>query len=243
MSGPLGRNQPSDWEHVAKYPLLGLEPEARPVHVPVVAGINWYDNFDSPVQDKDGNYWIGQFTSRLGSIRGGHCICFEPVPDPSVKGKEQDNSVWWPFYDQGQEGSCVGHGVSRTMSLLNRQRYDALWLYHEAQRIGGYEGQEGAAVRDGLEVLRSEGHRVAHGDVTTSLRSYDKVSPKEGINAYRWADNVGEVAAALGLPPSVEYVTILNSWGKSWPERVRLPFATLERLIHEAGEMGVVTDR
>ena len=39
---------------------------------PVAIGINWYENFDSPVKD-GANYVIGK--GNLGRIRGGHEIC------------------------------------------------------------------------------------------------------------------------------------------------------------------------
>jgi hypothetical protein len=45
--------------------------------LPVVLGINWYSNFDSPVWGDLGaggnRWWIGR--GNLGNIRGGHAIC------------------------------------------------------------------------------------------------------------------------------------------------------------------------
>jgi len=45
--------------------------------VPVVLGINWYSNFDSPVWGDFGaggnRWWIGR--GELGNVRGGHAIC------------------------------------------------------------------------------------------------------------------------------------------------------------------------
>ena len=40
---------------------------------PAVLGVNWYTNFDSPVQRGSDGYWIGE--GLLGSVRGGHAIC------------------------------------------------------------------------------------------------------------------------------------------------------------------------
>jgi hypothetical protein len=238
MSG-LGRLVPPDFDHVEKYPLSALPAEAKPAtHVPVVIGVNWYEGFDQPEVERhsDGDiYWIGR--GPMGNIRGGHCVCLEPARDPEVKGSEQDDKRWWEFYDQGQEGACVGFGSTRMMTLMNRHRYDAFWLYHEAQRVGGYEGQEGAYVRDALKVLQTEGHRVTHLDGDT-----DRAKASEGINAYRWATSVDQVLDALGTP-GLGYVTVLNSWGVSYPQRVRLPAEILHRLINESGEIGLVTDR
>src|SRR5262249_26468429 len=110
MAGKLGRREPRTWDHVDKYPLGALASAAQPTRVPVVLGINWYTNFDSPV--KDGlTYWIGR--GDLGTVRGGHAICARPWG-------VTDGAPWWDFYDQGSEGACVGFSASRMMTLLNR---------------------------------------------------------------------------------------------------------------------------
>lgn len=251
----LGRNQPPDWEHVDKYPLRAIaqvpepteegEPELkdlRPTNVPVAFGINWYDSFDTPSQDSAGN-WVIRLN---GSIRGGHCVCLEPVPDPNEKGQEQDpKTAWWPFYNQGQEGSCVGHGVSRAQGLVYRRRFDAVWLYNEARKIDGDPdpNHEGTTVRAGLEVLRQQGHRVAHGDVTTDLKKSDPPNPRYGVSAYRWATTAEEVLAALGYPSDALLVPFLNSWGEDYPHVCHFHIDDIARLLSEAGEAGVATDR
>lgn len=242
--GPLGRITPPDFDHVAKYPLAALLSETPTAirNVPVIAGVNWYEGFDTPERDFTSGeevYWVGRGVP-LGRIRGGHCFCLEPTEDAALPGKEQDDRRWWEFYDQGQEGACVGFGCSRAMTLLNRRRYDAFWLYHRAQEVGGYVGIEGAYVRDGLEVLRTEGHRIEHLDL-----SVEKERASQGIGAYRWitpAEGAQGVLNALGTP-NLDYVTILNSWGRAYPHRVRMPAMILDRLIQESGEVGVVTDR
>jgi hypothetical protein len=244
MSGPLGRLTPPDFDHVEKYPLSALLTEAPMAakNVPVIAGVNWYGGFDSPERDQSSGedvYWIGRNVP-LGNIRGGHCFALEPTEDSAIPGKEQDSTKWWEFYDQGREGACVGFGCSRAMTLMNRRRYDAFWLYHRAQEVGGYVGTEGAYVRDGLEVLRTDGHRVQNLDKTD-----EPPRGKDGIDAYRWitpAEGAQGVLNALGTP-NLDYVTILNSWGLAYPHRVRMPATVLDRLIQESGEVGVVTDR
>lgn len=45
---------------------------------PVVFGINWYVNFDKPVQ-KGRDWWIGE--GDLGSKRGGHAVCIYRASD------------------------------------------------------------------------------------------------------------------------------------------------------------------
>ncbi len=226
---------PDDWKHLEKYPLTA---ETAPdIPVPVVIGVNWYSDFDRPIRDSKGRYWIGRDSKKLGFIRGGHCVC---IPASTL----DDEEAWRIFYNQGKEGACVGFGASRMMSLLNRRRYDAKWLWNEAKAVDEWPetrpgDTNGTSVRAALDVLKARGHRRVRGGRT---------SPEalgEGISAFRWAKNVSDVLLALKNPAfeAAEAVPILNSWGKGYPHVVWLPLATLERLIREDGEVGLVTDR
>src|SRR4051812_48768315 len=120
----LDRLKPPDWEHISKYPLAALSSGERPMGVPVVAGINWYTEFDRPERLRDGRWWVAKDT-KLTWIRGGHCVC--------IKANEPDSQAWWNYYNQGREGACVGFGSARMKSLLDRARYDAFELYHATQ--------------------------------------------------------------------------------------------------------------
>jgi hypothetical protein len=226
----LGRRAPKDWEHVEKYPLAARGIGTFPRNVPVVLGINWYSLFDDPQYDQRG-FWYIDPTRRLGAIRGGHAICCEP------KGG-QDGTPWWEFYNQGEEGACVGFSSSRMMTLLNRKRYDATWLYNEAKKNDEWDGEdyEGTTVRAAMDVLRTEGHRPYLAGQTRPL------DLQEGISANRWATRVEQLLAVLGTPDS-EFLTLLNSWGRDYPHRVRINKAIVQRLLDEDGEATLVTDR
>jgi hypothetical protein len=56
------------------------------LRIPGVLGINWYQNFDVPVQHHD-EWWIGldpatgKPHTELGKIRGGHAICYRGASD------------------------------------------------------------------------------------------------------------------------------------------------------------------
>ncbi len=225
MSG-LGRRVPADFEHVERYPLSALE--ETPTKVPVVLGINWYSAFDHPVNlsgtsysyGQRGEFWIAR-DGKLGSIRGGHAIACKPY---------EVGDGWWDYYNQGSTPACVGFSCARMMTLLNRKRYDALWLYKEAQRHDEWPGEyyEGTSVRGGCWVLKNEGPSKVLAD---------------GISAYRWTLDWNEVRATLGLPDSVDGVPLLNSWGRDYPHIVRLPDEVGQRLLDEDGEAAVVTDR
>lgn len=229
----LGRRVPTDWEHVERYPLRALAMEAQPANVPMAIGINWYREFDTPTRGRDGRWRVAK-DGRLSTIRGGHCVCLLPAG-------VVDSPAWQQFYDQGQEGACVGFGCSRMMSLLNRHRYDARWLYRQAQLVDEWSDTppgEGTSVRAGLDILRNVGHRRVrgHGKPVT------EPNPSDGIAANRWATDMNDVCRVLGRPGANE-LPMLNSWGKDYPHIVWMPTEVHARLLDEDGEYGVVTDR
>ena len=236
MEHPLGHRRSKTDEHIRKHPLTAYTVPAEPTSV--FGGMNWYSNFDNPVYDHiTRKFWVGR--GNLGFIRGGHAIAFKP---PSLI----DPVSWWKYYDQGQEGACVGFSISHGSSLHNRVRYQARWLYQKAQEIDEWDDtppEEGTSVRAGLEVLRTLGHVK-----TARFRFFQGDTPKieHGIEAYKWATSVEQIVEVLG---SQEYlnrvggIPFLNSWGKDYPHIVYMPFEVVDRLIREDGEFGLVTDR
>lgn len=227
----LGRRVPQTWEHVEKYPLTAARLPVKPQ--PVTVGINWYDNFDNPV--KEGyKYWIGR-SKNLGRIRGGHCVCMPHEPSA-------DNYSWYKYYDQGQEGACVGFGSSRMMSLLNREMYNPWWLWDRAKEVDEWPetnpgDNEGTSVRAAMDILRTIGHETKRGK-TPLLEN--------GISTNRWATNIDQLFQVL---QNDEYkqlaaIPILNSWGKDgYPHIVWMPCETWFRLEREDGEFTMITDR
>jgi hypothetical protein len=229
-TNPLGRRAPTDWRHVERYPLRAIGVPSKPV--PGIAGTLWYPSMDRGAleQDTRGHWWIRRIT---GQARGGHCYCLKP------RGVT-DNLAWWDFYNQGQEGACVGFGCSRMMTLLNRKRYHARWHYLTTQlrdEFADTPPAEGTSVRAGLDVLRTDGHIVWRGDSPGATPD-----PAEGISANRWAEDAHEALQAVGYH-DVGYFDILNSWGRSYPHLVRIPAEVFQTLLDRDGEFGIVTDR
>lgn len=243
MSG-LGRRVPRTWTHVERYPLTADTQPARPT--PVAIGVNWYTGFDAPQLESDKRYWIGAGHRPLGEVRGGHCVCLEP-------GEPRDSASWWTFYDQGNEGACVGFGCSRMMSLLNRKRYDARWLWDVAKTGDEWPDtnpgdDNGTSVHAAAAVLQQRGHVAwRKGYAGRDYRHRDTETPDaaDGIAAYRWATSAQQVLDVLRNPTGTRLgaVCLLNSWGRGYPHRVWMPAETLDRLLRESGEAVLVTDR
>jgi hypothetical protein len=141
---PLGRRTPTDFEHVEKYPITALP--VIPKRTPVAIGVNWYPAFDNPVKGSQSAYWVNEIPGHQAP-RGGHCVCLLP------QGWE-DPVAWWIYYNQVNEGKCVGEGCSRMMSLLNRKRYDPTWLWNEAKKVDEWPDTNPATKADQvLELL------------------------------------------------------------------------------------------
>jgi len=239
MPPALGRLAPEDWTHVERYPLSAAQAVALPPR-PVVIGVNWYSAFDSPMRDSRGAYWIGR-TGNLGYQRGGHCVCLKPR-------YAADLPSWYEFYNQVNEGICVGEGVSRAASHFNRKMYQPRAIYDECKKRDGYSG-EGTWVKYGFDVLRQMGAvprkrgEVHYLEPTPSLNQRFQYS--EGITENRWIRSISDCLEVLGYQ-NVGYVDIINSWGPlpgGYPHLTRLPVEVLERLWEEDGEIGVITDR
>jgi hypothetical protein len=216
-AGCLGRRAPTSWEHVDRYPLSALSAAETPTCVPVTIGINWYSNFDNPVGDGT-RWWIGRDHKNLGSIRGGHCVCIRPS---SVV----DSIAWWDFYDQGAEGACAGFGSSRMMTLLNRKRYTARWLWDWAKAVDEWADtnpgdDNGTSVKAAMDVLRLRGHvpwQASYADMDYKQRDALAPHAADGISANRWATTVDQIRPVLASPLQEKLggVQILNSWGRS----------------------------
>jgi hypothetical protein len=242
---PLGRITPPDFDHVTAKPLRELEGEA-PTDVAVTVGINWYDTFDSPKETRsaeEGTSWHLPDVAKgepLGTIRGGHCVCLEPMG--AVKLNRESLRV---FYNQQQEGACVGFGHARAQSILRGYKlFDAFWLYDEARKTEGtYPEGEGSTCRAACQVLETIGLREQTGQAFCQREVGDgPVDPALGIKAVRWATTVDEVLRALARP-NAQAVPFTNNWGDGYPLTVWMPVATLDRLLKEGGEADVVTER
>jgi hypothetical protein len=135
---------------------------------------------------------------------------------------------WWHYsHDQGQEGSCVGHGVAMERAITNRLqaiastgtsvgatvRYDPIDVWRSAKAIDEWawtkpEDQNGTSVRAGYEVTRTKGlarvrsMRLDPGASAPTPIGAKPADPTAGVETYRWAQTVDEVRTAIanGMP-------------------------------------------
>lgn len=109
--------------------------------------------------------------------------------------------------------NCVGFSQSWMQSILNRTKYDAIWLYREAQKVDEWDDtppQDGTSLRAGFDVLRTRGHRQLRGLVS---RPEDL---QHGITANRWASTVDEIRTAIS-----EHIPV--NFGINWYRQFSSP--------------------
>jgi hypothetical protein len=244
MAKALGRKIPTDFTHVEKYPLRAAQLAVMKPQ-PVVVGINWYSDFDSPVK-KGRMYWVGLNAKKLGYVRGGHCVCMPHLTTADATG-------WQLFYNQGEEGACVGFGSSRAMSLLNRKQFNPWWLWDLAKTVDEWAETnagdgEGTSVRAAMDILRTLGHvpwAKEMKDLAWQERDKLTALAAEGISENRWALKIDDLFSVLQNEAYKKRgaIPFLNSWGLSYPHVTWMPCETWDRLMQEQGEFTMITDK
>jgi hypothetical protein len=157
---------------------------------------------------------------------------------------------WHWTHDQGQEGSCVGHGAAMERAITNTaqnkilrlvlpgRRYDPIDLWDRAKLADEWPDtnpgdDNGTSARAAYDVLRTVGPRRIRAtgiklDEATGLPVVvdhrHKPDPDEGVVTNRWAQTVDEMRAAIaaGLP-----VTIAVNW-----------YLGLQRFVERPGTFG-----
>lgn len=228
MIDNFGCVPPPDIEHRRRYPL-----EAGSISVgPMVAGMNWPAEFSRPVRRPDGTYWVDA-KPPFSRIIGGHAVCLIPEG-------WQDVPNGWTIYNQGPTSQCVAFSSSRVQAIYNKKfQYAPAPLYERCKQLDGWPGN-GTYVRVAMDVMRREGLWLAKAKT-------DAGKPKlaHGILSNRWATSPDDILDALDAR-STGRVTILNSWGPSYPERVYIPIETIAAMMSANGyyfEATMVTDR
>ena len=233
---PLGRRPPTDWAHADKHPFAAAPAPTKPT--PVVIGSLWPEEADQPVWDQKTKVWRikGPFSGRS---RGGHGYCLEAH-------NMRDSDANWHWWDQVSEGICVSEGITRAAALLWRRRYQPRPLYDAAQAIDEYDDtppEEGTSVRAGFDVWRTRGLvpaklREDHWERAEEVDGSRSPGYETRLQRNVWATSAQQVLDALGTPAR-DWVTVLNSWGTSYPHRTRLSADDLQWLLERDGEAGI----
>lgn len=117
-----------------------------------------------------------------------------PYGKGAFKISNVNKSLSIPYaYDQGNTNGCVGYSSSTMMSIYNRHRYNALWLYHRSQVLDGdptttVKADNGTYTDSAFKVLRKEGHKLQGGKAPLLI---------EGIKSYSWCTTIDEIRSAI----------------------------------------------
>lgn len=148
--------------------------------------------------------------------------------------------TWHWTHDQGNEGSCVGHGVAMQQSIINKRqnrlaslllkdpRYDTIDIWNQAKMIDEWPDtnpgdDNGTSVHAGEDVMLTIGPRPVDAMELNNLVP-QPVGEKprdstQGISAVRWASSVDEIRTAMMLPSPV---TIGINWYSNFDHPVHV---------------------
>lgn len=172
--------------------------------------------------------------------------------------------VW---LDQGQEGACTGFGVShalaaRRLSRPNITNESAFALYHEAQKLDEWPGEdyEGSSVIASVKAAKAaglcSGYKWAFGEeelasavswvgaVVIGVNWYDGMfdTDAQGNLPVSGRLSGGHAIVVLGFNVRTGKYLLRNSWGKSWGKggNCYITRADMARLLKEQGEAVVL---
>jgi hypothetical protein len=180
----------------------------------------------------------------------------------------------WPcekVLDQGNEGSCVGHGIAHELiaepiPCLEVDHPYAVYIYKEAQKVDEWPGEdyEGTSVLAGLKVVNSlkwcDEYRWSFSHLDTQLGIgyegpgvagtywYTDMMDADSNGFIHVTGNIegGHCYLLIGVNIEEQYFTILNSWGVwgiNGTGRAKLSFDDYEKLRTNEGEMAFLIGR
>lgn len=189
----------------------------------------------------------------------------------SAAAARQVVSKMWPVnltLDQGDTPQCVEYSSRTWLSLgpvSNRWRKPDGWLYHEAQKIDEWDGEDydGTSVRAGFKVLQSQGYLSSYGwafdnaTVTAWLLTQGPlVVGTDWFADMMLPDAQGFLHVAGGAVGGHAYSLrgtdtrkvcpdgslgahrVLNNWGKGWADKGQawLSYRDFQTLLDRWGE-------
>lgn len=250
MSKPLGRRTPPDLEHVERWPLLSLL--ADPLHELVVPPAGTEKSLGLPW------WWKAHDQGVEGSCVGFGCSAMMSLTNHYQRKLATGKSVTYRYdsrwlYLEAQpidewddtppaEGTSVNAGCKILHSRGHKRvQYGKVGEENLAHGIDAYRWAQNhdevrAAIYGGL-------------GVAIGVLWYSNFDNPQIVDGERWIGrgNFGSVrgghcVALYRMSDRREAFCLMNSWGPEYPP-VWLPYAALDRLIDEWGEVVVITDR
>jgi len=231
---PLGRRVPADWRHVERYPYSAVAPETvttvrRALPLPRYRLI--YD------QQREGAC-VGFSSSWMMSILN------RPLYDARWlwgRAKEVDE---WP---ETNPGDNQGTSVRAAMDVLRDEGHRRI-RRGTSQPVSPAEGileNRWASTVDEVRTCIASGTPVVLG--CNWYSNFDTPRPHAGDGDWIGEGPLGNVRGGHAIciyraSDRRQAVRLVNSWGARYP-LVWLPYPVLERLMHEDGEVTLVTDR
>lgn len=259
--GGLGRKIPTDWEHVEKHPLRAA-PESALITVEKTLHLPWYVGKGQHDQGSEGAC-VGFGTSMMMDIINGyderHTVRYNPW---WLWDRAKDIDEWADTIPGDDNGTSVRAAcdILRGAGHLPMKKWmkDYPGAMEVANLSSGVKKTEGIAENrwattvDEMRAVLNLGLPVSIG--INWYDNFDHPVQKQGEGWFRKGEYViGDVNASLGRIRGGHCVCvygasdrrqafkIVNSWGRSYP-LVWIPYGTMERLIHEDGEVALVSD-
>jgi hypothetical protein len=257
---PLGRREPTDFQHVERYPFSAVAPPTV-ASVERVLRLPWWGW--SPDQGREGSC-VGHGVAMERAITN---IAQARVLGISAGRRYDPIDLWneakkideWDDTNPGDDnGTSVraAYDIARTKGLCRvafmRMGEDGVpvpFRPRPRDKAEGIERNRWAGSSDEVRTAIAGGLPVAIGVNWYSDfdRPVSKASPGGGTEMWIGEGDLGRVRGGhcvciFGASDERQAVKIKNSWGAEYP-LVWMPYETLDRLINEHGEVAIVTDR
>lgn len=183
-------------------------------------------------------------TKAWATIATARILGTTPTP-PAPSGKDFKWTDGNPVLDQGQQGTCVGHGWAQWGNTLpiddHYTHNDALDIYYSATKHDGSPddpraeggGQQGASVRGGAQAVTDKGRVATYAftqDVDTMRKwvnskgplvfgtnwTADMFKPVNGLVVPTGKVEGGHCYACIGDLATSDEGWFINSWGPNW---------------------------
>jgi hypothetical protein len=236
MTGTLGRLEPTDFVHIDKYPLRSIQAETvetaeRLLKLPY------------------------QYRPRYDQGEEGACVGFSESWAMSMSNRKFYDAFW--LYNEAKkidewagedyDGTSVRAGFDVLRKVGHKQLHDPRHTHH-IDLTEGIQANRWAYTVDEMRTAVQGGTPVVMG--TNWYSSFDSPQSRgKGPQQEFWVPetNLGRIRGGhawciYGVSDKRQAFKMVNSWGKAYP-LTWFPYETVERLLREYGEAGIIVDR